>query len=202
MTCPDIALGAYVLGALDADERIELERHLDDCTSCRDELSQFAKLPALLQTLTLEEVTAVPVAKPRRTFSRRGALIATAAAISVAFAGILAGRELGANSAQQAGVSWSATDGVGGIDITARLSNQSWGTDIQLQMKELEPGQLCKLVVHSRSGGSETTGWWATNDLDEADVPASTSIALSDIDRLDIVTAAGTVLTSLTSSTR
>ena len=201
MTCPDIALGAYVLGALDA-ERLELERHLDDCASCRDALLEFANLPGLLRTLTLEEVTAIPVARPRRTFSRRHALIATAAAISMALAGVLAGRELSTNSAPQADVSWSATDGVGGIDTTARLSNQSWGTDIQLQLKDLEPGQLCKLVVHSRSGGSETTGWWATNYLNEVDVPASTSIALPDIDRLDVVTAAGTVLTSLTPSTR
>jgi hypothetical protein len=225
MKCPDtIAIGAYVLGALDAGERLELERHLRDCASCRGALLQFANLPGLLHTLTLEEATATafddpghneltpvppdaersPAAKPRRTFSRSRALIATAAAVSMALVGVLAARELGSDPAPNSrpSVSWSATDGVGGIDTTARLSNQSWGTDIQLQMKDLEPGQLCKLVVYARSGESETTGWWATNYLREVDVPASTSIALPDIDRIDVVTAAGTVLTSLTPSTR
>jgi hypothetical protein len=152
--------------------------------------------------LTLEEVTAVPVGKPR--FTRRRALIATAAAILVGGAGVLAGRELTAEPAPQAqpSVSWSATDGVGGIDATAMLSNQSWGTGIQLQLKDLKPRQLCKLVVHARSGGSETTGWWTTNYSNAAEVPASTSIALPEIDHIDVVTAAGAVLASLTASTR
>lgn len=205
MTCPDTtAIGAYVLGALDTDERLDLERHLHDCAGCRDALLQFANLPGLLNTLTLEEVTAVPASTPRRTFPRRRALIAVAAAVFVAGAGVLAGRELGTDPSPQAqpSVSWSATDGAGGIDATARLSNQPWGTDIQLRLKAVKPGQLCKLVVHARSGDSETTGWWSTTNITEADVPASTSIALPDIDQLDVVTAAGAVLASLTASTR
>lgn len=225
MTCPEtIAIGAYVLGAQDVSERLELERHLLDCASCRDALLRFANLPGLLHTLTLEEVISTefdpdleqslargpeldwltPAATPRRTFRGRRALIAAAAAVLVASGGVLIGRGLIDDPAPQAqtAVTWSATDGVGGIDTTAKLSNQSWGTDIQLQMKDLKPGELCKLVVHARSGESETTGWWTTNYIHEADVPASTSIALSDIDRIDVVTAAGSVLTSLTDSTR
>jgi hypothetical protein len=122
----------------------------------------------------------------------------------VAAAGVLIGRGLVNDPAPQepTTVTWAATDGVGGIDTTATLSNQTWGTDIQLRMKDLKPGELCKLVVHARSGQSETTGWWTTNYIHEADVPASTSIALPDIDRVDVVTATGTVLTSLTESTR
>lgn len=208
MTCPDtIAIGAYVLGALDAGERHDLERHLRDCATCRDALHRFANLPGLLNTLTLEEVTStdvpVTVGKPR-TSSRRRTLIAAAAVVFVALAGVLVGRELVTDAVpqEQASVSWSTTDGVGGIDTTARLSSQSWGTGIQLRMKDLEPKQLCKLVVHARNGKSETTGWWTTNYIDTADVPASTSIPLPDIDRIDVVTAAGTVLTSLTASTR
>ncbi|GAA1553716.1 anti-sigma-L factor RslA [Kribbella sancticallisti] len=231
MRCPEtIAVGAYVLGALAAGERLDLEGHLRDCATCRDALHRFANLPGLLHTLTLEEVTStafedepllalaagVPdsadipatvgqsaLGKPR-TSSRRRTLIAAAAVVFVALSGVLVGRELVTDSAppEQAGVSWSATDGVGGIDTTARLSNESWGTGIQLRMKDLEPGQLCKLVVHARSGESETTGWWTTNYVYAAEVPASTSIALPDIDRIDVVTATGTVLTSLTASSR
>ncbi|MFC5268780.1 anti-sigma factor family protein [Kribbella qitaiheensis] len=254
MTCPDtVAIGAYVLGALDPAERLELERHLPDCPTCLDALLRFANLPGLLNTLTLEEavstaadsdlagslalgqehnlLTAAPLddartpapaqvpapadasggpvssrsaGKPRRTIPRRRALIATAAAICLGLTGVLIGRQTVTQPAPQAqtSVNWSATDGVGGLDTTARLSNQSWGTDIQLQMKDLNPGQLCKLVVHARSGALETTGWWTTNYIDQAEVPASTSIALPDIDRIDVVTAAGRVLTSLSPSTR
>lgn len=206
MTCPEtVATGAYVLGALDAGERLELERHLRDCATCREALLRFANLPGLLHTLTLEEITS-PASdhKPGRTFLSRRALIAAAAAVFVVLGGVLIGRELVTDPVPQAlpSVSWSATDGAGGLDTTATLSNQSWGTDIQVRMKDLEPGQLCRLVVHARSGASETSGWWTTNYLDSAEVPASTSIALPDIDRIDVVTAAGKVLTSLTESTR
>ena len=254
MTCPDtVAIGAYVLGALDPAERLELERHLPDCPTCLDALLRFANLPGLLNTLTLEEavstaadhdlagslalgqehklLTAAPLddarspapaqvpapadasggpvigrsaGKPRRTIPRSRALIATAAAICLGLTGVLIGRQTVTQPAPQAqtSVNWSATNGVNGLDTTARLSNQSWGTDIQLQMKDLNPGQLCKLVVHARSGALETTGWWTTNYIDQAEVPASTSIALPDIDRIDVVTAAGRVLTSLSPSTR
>ena len=71
-----------------------------------------------------------------------------------------------------------------------------------MQMRDLQQGELCQLVVHARSGRSESTGWWASAYTTEADVPASTSIALSDIDRIDVVTAGGKVLTSVTQSTR
>lgn len=262
MTCPEnIALGAYVLGALDAAERVDLERHLRDCASCQEALLRFANLPGLLHGLTLEEVNATafdpdlgqsldpgpelswptpaprgtgrspavdvsapvdisalvdipapagrsvssPAEMPRRTFSVRRALIAAAAAIVVALGGVLIARGSVPDPAPQAdpGVTWSATNGVGGIDATVRLSNQSWGTGIQLQMKDLQQGQLCQLVVHARGGRSESTGWWTTTyTTTEADVPASTSIALPDIDRIDVVTATGKVLTSVTQSSR
>jgi anti-sigma factor RsiW len=49
MTCPrTIALGAYVLGALDREERDGLEAHLNGCATCRAELDRLAPLPELL----------------------------------------------------------------------------------------------------------------------------------------------------------
>ena len=57
MTCPEtIVIGAYVLGSLDADERLETDQHIRDCAQCRETLLQFAHLPGLLHTLTLEEI--------------------------------------------------------------------------------------------------------------------------------------------------
>jgi anti-sigma factor RsiW len=47
--CPrTIALGAYVLGALERRERRALEAHLDGCATCRAELDRLAPLPRLL----------------------------------------------------------------------------------------------------------------------------------------------------------
>jgi putative zinc finger protein len=56
MTCPrTVALGAYVLGALEREERAGLEAHLETCDICREELDRLAPLPGLLSRLTVEE---------------------------------------------------------------------------------------------------------------------------------------------------
>ena len=42
------ALGAYVFGALDPAARRDVERHLDGCRDCTDELARLTPLPGLL----------------------------------------------------------------------------------------------------------------------------------------------------------
>jgi hypothetical protein len=245
MTCPEAqAIGVYVLGALDAGERLELERHIRECASCKEAVLQFAYLPGVLHRLTLEDVLALPfdddadpdvgwlpassqVAGPapsplpkapnvvpvdssirHRRFTSRRTLLAAAAAVVLVVTGGLIGRQMSNDSAASApphvrgGVTWSATDGVNGIDTRVQLSSRDWGTDIQVRMDDLQPGQRCMLVVHTRSGQSETTGWWTTTNSREADIPASSSFALSDIARIDVVTSNKTVLASLTETTR
>jgi Putative zinc-finger len=65
MTCPrTVALGAYVLGALERAERAELEAHLETCRICRDELDRLAPLPGLLSRLTVEEAEVLDAADP------------------------------------------------------------------------------------------------------------------------------------------
>jgi Putative zinc-finger len=65
MTCPrTVALGAYVLGALERDERAVLEAHLETCEVCREELDRLAPLPGLLSRLTLQEAEVLGAAGP------------------------------------------------------------------------------------------------------------------------------------------
>jgi Putative zinc-finger len=65
MTCPrTVALGAYVLGALEREERAELEAHLETCDICRQELDRLAPLPGLLSRLTVEEAEVLDAADP------------------------------------------------------------------------------------------------------------------------------------------
>jgi anti-sigma factor RsiW len=59
MTTPcreSVALGAYLLGALDPEERRALEVHLGDCPHCRAELLELAPLPGLLRHTAFEEL--------------------------------------------------------------------------------------------------------------------------------------------------
>lgn len=219
MICPEtMSVGTYVLGALDAAERLELERHIAWCGFCREELLRLASLPGLLHRVSAEDVidplTAVappdlpppPPALPPspRRIARPRMLLAAAIVVLVVLAGGLVGRQLLADPASQVAnsVTWSATDGAYGIDTIAHLSTQPWGTDIQLKMEHLSPGQTCMLVVHSRTGQSETAGWWSTGGGTLASVPGSTSIKLPDIDRVDVVRSDNVVLATLTPASR
>jgi Putative zinc-finger len=223
MTCPEnIAIGAYVLGALDVEERRATEQHLATCESCRETLLQFAPLPGLLHTVPLEDVESAEswnsvdeptgsaaeihdsttvVRRIRRRKRMRWMVMAAVVAVVASVVGVAGWWAMGGEEAPQA-ITWTATDGVDGIDTTATLTGQPWGTDIQLRMADLRPGEHCRLVIHARNGDVETSGWWATTRTYQADVPASTSIPLTDIDRLEVVTSTDKILSTLTPESR
>src|SRR5512146_792615 len=54
-----IALGVYVLGAIEPDERAAVDEHLDTCQECRAELAEFMELPGLLALVPAEEAIAL-----------------------------------------------------------------------------------------------------------------------------------------------
>jgi hypothetical protein len=54
-----IALGVYVLGAIDPGERAGVDEHLDTCEECRAELAEFMELPSLLAMVPAEEAIAL-----------------------------------------------------------------------------------------------------------------------------------------------
>ena len=59
MTTPcqeSVSLGAYLLGALDPEERRALERHIAGCSHCRAELVELAPLPGLMRHTAFEEL--------------------------------------------------------------------------------------------------------------------------------------------------
>jgi hypothetical protein len=54
-----VALGVYVLGAIDPAERALVDAHLATCEACRAELAEFAGLPALLALIPAGEAIAL-----------------------------------------------------------------------------------------------------------------------------------------------
>lgn len=203
MTCPEnTTIGAYVLGALDAAERRTTEQHLETCATCRETLLQFAHLPGLLHAVPLEDLEStepqLPALRLRKRPARRRWVLAAVAAVVMLIGGVVSWQTLD----NPASVTWSATNGVGGIDTKAELTGHGWGTDIQLRMADMKAGEHCELIVHGRDGTVETAGWWAAPASYKADVPASTSIPLADIDRLEVVTSGGQLLSTVTGATR
>ena len=82
MTCADAApaLGAYVLGALDADERQRVDEHVRRCPDCAAELAEFQALPPLLDRVRLEDLETPPVTPSPGLFERVAAAAAADAA--------------------------------------------------------------------------------------------------------------------------
>lgn len=64
--CRDIrlALGVYVLGAIEPAERAEVDEHLAVCLGCREELASLAGLPALLRRVPTREAERAAAASP------------------------------------------------------------------------------------------------------------------------------------------
>lgn len=216
LECTDatVSLGAYVVGALDHAERVELEAHLARCPMCRDELAELAPLPGLLSRLTVDEVLAGPetletvdadgamlerllaaAAQERRGASRARWLVAAAAAVVVAAAGtgvvVAAGGSNGTHWQQ------SAAAATGPVHLQVKLADQANGTRLDMTMWGVAAGQRCSLVAVSRDGRTETAGWWDATYAGRAHITGTTSIPRRDLTQLKVVTDAGKTLVTV-----
>jgi hypothetical protein len=223
MACREsLALGAYLLGALEPTERSAVERHVVRCADCRAELMELAPLVGVLQQLRFEELLQMaqtaqagpartaPAAAPepvgmvralsrvvRRTRVRR-ALIACALAVAAAVSGV--GIYLSTQAPQPAAVpsavTVSATDPATHVTASAALTPDPTGTLIRLRLSGLPPA-VCQLVVHARDGHTETAASWTSGYATAVSVPGSSSLGVRDIARMDVVTSSGRLLVEL-----
>jgi hypothetical protein len=212
-----MALGAYVVGALDPVERAELDAHLANCRACRDDLSLLAALPAVLgrvgesDAVTAGAITVEPgmverslaeLRRRRHSGRLRWRLVAVAAGVAIAAAGAGAGSAVALHLSAPATPSGnsarvSATDASSGAAATAVLLAEPWGTSIHLAISGVAPGDHCQLVAVSKSGTEEVAGTWAVSYSGGADIDGATSLAPAQLSSLDIVTTSGTPLISL-----
>ena len=179
MTCSDatVALGAYVLGALEPAERQQVEEHLRACPACAAELNGFRPLPGLLDRVRPEDLLPVPVApspdlfertaaaavrtrRPRRLRSRTWALVAAAV---LAVLGLGAGVTVWATG--QGEQTASATAGPVRVTVTATPAEE--GSALEVTVAGLRPGETCGLVAFDRDGERYDAGSWpASSDGD------------------------------------
>jgi hypothetical protein len=98
-------------------------------------------------------------------------------------------------------VSWSAVDPVTGVHGRVDLIKRGWGTEVHLSMEQVPSGRkLCHLIVYSKDGNSEIAGQWSAGTYTAIkSAPGSTSIQLTDIERIEVV-AGGGVLVGIPSS--
>jgi hypothetical protein len=216
MTCPrTVALGAYVLGALEREDRAELEAHLETCDICREELDRLAPLPGLLSRLTVEEAEVLETTAPgpaeldpapagasapleRALFAvarerRRSRLIratAVAAALVLAAVAFVSGPLFDDGGGDDpAPLRAAASNPRTGVHGSAELTRESWGTRVELSLAGVRPGERCRLVARAAGGRSEVAATWRADYLGMAEVPGAVAIPADRLASLDVVTA-------------
>ena len=176
MSCADVVpgLAAYVLGALEPDERRRTEEHLRRCPACAAEVAEFAALPELLgrvrpEDLQVEPVTPSPqlfervaaaAAGERRRSRRRPRLLVAAAAV-LALLGAGVGVTVWALGGEQA---HSVTVGEVRMTVTATAHND--GSVLDVTVAGLPEGESCRLVAVDTDGGRHPAGSWVVEDGD------------------------------------
>ena len=172
MTCPGSAagLGAYVLGALDPEERRRMERHLAECPNCVAELAELRGLPALLDRVRPEDLQSVPVSPSPDLFARMSAAAGTTAprrsrAWALVAAAVLVLGGAGAGIAIWAGGpgerTVTAVEGPVEVRVTATPAED--GVELYVAVAGMRPGEMCSLVAVDDDGATYPAGEWPTS---------------------------------------
>lgn len=222
MTCPiTVRLGVYALGAADDTERVLIETHLSTCWACRAELTRLEPLPGLLARVPANllrtdlppasrpghapaggggtQTGATPGRKVRAAAGRWRSAAAMAAAAALGAAGgfwlAQPGASQPAANSPPAATTLSGTNPVTHVRVTVTLTGTSWGTSIRLLASGLPLNQTCRLIVRSRSGGTEVAGAWDDWRAGPVSIPASTAWRPADIASLQVATRSGNLVT-------
>ncbi len=210
-----LALGAYVLGALDPEERERVRTHLQGCASCREELAALAVLPQALSRLGPEQaiaadpgagsegllprITAELVHRRRRLRLRQR--LAAGLAVVVAGGGVTAGLLLAgrvATTPTPAAVAHlSGSDPSTGVTATADVYTENWGSSIHLQVSGVPSGDQCELVTVGQSGDQEVAGTWGVGYTGTVNIWGDSGLSPGQLSWLRIETTAGGILVSL-----
>lgn len=204
-------LGAYVLGALESDERRDVEEHLRHCQECTAELTRLSGLPGLLGRVTEEELSSGRLIPPEdlaggvlerlsgaeRTLRHRVRRwrAATAAAVAVAvLAAVLAIAPWDTPPDRLlAPVDPVAAEAAGTTGRAAAIAWE-WGTTVELDVAGLPDRDVYQLWAVGSDGRRERAGTWGATASHEARVRGASSIARSQLQRVEVTGPEGTVL--------
>jgi hypothetical protein len=223
VNCPHVVdVGAYVIDALEPDERLLLAAHLRTCAVCTAELRDLEPLPELLALVpaptghgprldVLPEPLPVPV--PSELAFRRLHRSATGArpvrhrpaphpgrrwllvAATVAVVGGAAVAGILTTSGPQGPSTVSAS--AGALHVQAAISPVAAGSQIALTLDGVPSGQQCQLSVQAHDGHWETASTWTADYAGSAQVTGTVRIAPHDLKKLIVRTADGKTLITL-----
>jgi hypothetical protein len=194
-----LSLGAYALGDLPADERAAVAAHLEGCAECREELRSLEGVAALLPLADPARIEA-PAARPPADLGarieaqiaaetsreegarrrRRWRLWLGGAAATAAVAAVLALVVLplggGENSPAQE-VKFASVPK--GVSIDATLEPHAFGTEIQMYVKGIRSGTLCRVFLRDENGRTYSAGSFRYRWGDDSEAELSSALDLS-----------------------
>jgi anti-sigma-K factor RskA len=213
MTClHEIDVGAYVLGALEPEERERVGRHIADCPACEATLRELEGLPQWLaqvpppaalpdhpapSELAFRRLqrSATQMSAPGRASgpARRHRFLAVAAAVVAIGAAGVTGVVVATSDGAPTTVSASA----GQVHAEAALTSAGQGTSITLTMAGVASGERCTLVAEDREGRWVTASWWTADYHGDVRVTGRVPMQAGDIQQLVVRTADGRTLVSM-----
>jgi anti-sigma factor RsiW len=193
-----LQLGLFVLGALPLDEHLDVEQHLTECAECRAECDELSDVPAMLSSLSTEDMRALadefaPERRERRTWLSRAdrlrarmsvpalrgvrpRVLAAAAAIT-----LILGVGIGAWVQSSSGGSGSgttltvaATSRSSGARASIVVTGRGDGSHVEATVSGLDRGQRYELLSVAADGKTTVAARWTGSDdvmVVVADVP-------------------------------
>lgn len=216
-----LALGAYALGDLPADERAAIAAHLEGCPDCRAELRSLEGVAALLPLADPDRIEA-PTARPpadlgarieaqiaaensregRETRRRRfrlgiGGAVAVAAVAAVLLLVILpigGGENSPAQEVRFASVP-------NGVSIRATLEPHAFGTEIQMYVKGIRSGTLCRVFLRDGDGRTFSAGSFRYRWGGDSEAELSSALDLSQAAAIGVHAGGRTFVAPISSAT-
>ena len=212
MTCPrDIDVGAYVLDALEPEERSRMRGHLADCPICAASLRELEPLPGWLALVPpptgLPEdpvpselafrrlhrsATAAGALPATRRPQRRRFLAVAAAAVAVGAAGLT-----GVVVATSGGGPTTVAASAGPVHATASIAQEGSGSSITLTLRGVPTGEECRLVAVGKNGERDSTRSWTVGYTGDVSWRGTVALRPDQLDRLAVVTDDGRTLVAL-----
>ncbi len=193
---------AYVLGALEPAERAEYERHLRTCSTCQEDVKEFAAIPGLLSQVdpatngASEDATRLAdlavaragndVAGLQRSARRwRRIALGSAAAAGIAIVSLVA-IGTGDDPAPDRGTPLAfEADAVGSVHVDGR----AWGTWIWLDLEGLPERDAYQLWAVDRDGAWFVAATWRPTPQGLARLTGAAAVDLEALDRVVITSA-------------
>ena len=207
-------LGSYVLGRLGDAEAAELERHLDRCEACRTEETELRAVTSLMPAPDadwspppdLEDRVVAAVlpeqgseGTPHGDRGRYGVQnrfvlgLAVAAAVLVAAVGLAVflttGQEGPPGLGEAEPIAFS--EAPAGVSTDAAIVAHTWGTEVNLEVEGLNPGEVYTVLIERDDGKSVSAGTFVAVETQPVECQLNGAVLRQDASAVSVKDAQG-----------